>query len=598
MFIKRIELLGFKTFADKTVIELSDGITAIVGPNGAGKSNIADALLWVLGESNVRNLRGQRSTDVIFNGSEKRRAIGMAEVSLTLDNSCRTLPIDFSEVTITRRAFRSGESEYFINKTRCRLKDIYELFLDTGVGREAYSIVSQGEIDAVLSAKPEDRRELFEEAAGIKKYRYRREEALRKLERTETNLRRVCDIMAEIGGRIEPLAEQAEQARRYNELQSRLWDIEIGLLIRDLKRLTATLAEVRTTKKEADGAIAEYDGRLDKLDAERTQLAADLARLEEEVESARKTSQTLSANTQRLESKRALADERLKAAGITRERAEEEIVALERKLEETRARVIQLEADEISGSQTESNVREAVEVARKGVELLQTQLDEAVQAANERKSDYLKLTRELAAKRAALQSTRERIEQLDNLIAKCNEEIAHLDRQAQDASANKNRAFEKVQSARDQIAKIEADLERLKTERSSAESQTVDLRRKHAQLSSRLTALNSRLATLREMAETHEGFFEGVRSVMDAAKSGLIKGEFAVVADVLTVPDGYELAIETALGAAVQDIIADSIQQVRPAIDYLRASGSGRATFLPLDMMRAPNAEVRGGVEG
>jgi len=191
MFIKRLELLGFKTFADKTELELSEGITAVVGPNGSGKSNIADALMWVLGESNVRNLRGQRTTDVIFNGSERRRAIGMAEVSLTLDNSCKTLPIDFDEVTITRRAFRSGEGEFFINKTRCRLKDIYELFLDTGLGREAYSIVSQGEIDAVLSAKPEDRRELFEEAAGIKKYRYRREEALRKLERTEANLRRV-----------------------------------------------------------------------------------------------------------------------------------------------------------------------------------------------------------------------------------------------------------------------------------------------------------------------------------------------------------------------------------------------------------------------
>ena len=232
MFIKRIELFGFKTFAEKTEIELSRHY-GIVGPNGCGKSNIADALMWVLGESNVRNLRGQRATDVIFNGSEKRRALGMAEVSLTLDNSCGTLPISFNEVTVTRRAFRSGEGEFFINRSRCRLKDIYELFLDTGIGHEAYSTVSQGEIDAILSAKPEDRRELIEEAAGIKKYRYRREEAIRKLDKTQANLHRVRDIMSEIGGQLEPLAEQAEQARRYYELSSRLREIEIGLLIRD-----------------------------------------------------------------------------------------------------------------------------------------------------------------------------------------------------------------------------------------------------------------------------------------------------------------------------------------------------------------------------
>ena len=238
MFVKKIELFGFKTFAEKTTVELDQGITAVVGPNGSGKSNIADALLWVLGEANVRNIRGQRATDVIFNGTEKRRALGMAEVSLTLDNACGTLPLDFNEITVTRRAYRSGDAEYFINKARCRLKDIYELFLDTGIGREAYSFVTQGEIDAVLSAKAEDRRELFEEAAGIKKYRYRRTEAMRKLEKTEANLHRVRDIMSEIGGQLEPLAEQAEQAGKFNGLNDRLREIEIGILIRDLRRFT------------------------------------------------------------------------------------------------------------------------------------------------------------------------------------------------------------------------------------------------------------------------------------------------------------------------------------------------------------------------
>ena len=598
MFIKRLELLGFKTFADKTLIEFSDGITAIVGPNGAGKSNIGDALLWVLGESNVRNLRGQRTTDVIFNGSERRRAIGMAEVSLTLDNSCKTLPIDFDEVTITRRAFRSGEGEFFINKTRCRLKDIYELFLDTGLGREAYSIVSQGEIDAVLSAKPEDRRELFEEAAGIKKYRYRREEALRKLERTEANLRRVCDIMAEIGGRIEPLAQQAEQARRFNELQARLWDIEIGLLIRDLKRFTASLAEVRSTRKDAESAVEDCDRRLAELDAERTTLNSELARLEEELEAARKVSQTLSANTQRLESKRALADERLKAAGIARDRAEEDIARLGAKLDETRARAAELEAALASGERAESQAEEAVKIAAGSVEQLQERLDRASRAVDERKSDYLELARDLAAKRSALQSARDGIEQLGAALARRNEEIHELEEQASDALSRRDRASAEVQSAGERIAAIEAAIGALRKELSEAEVRAADLLEKQTQVSRELAAKSSRLATLRETAESHEGFYEGVKSVMNAARSGEIKGSFAVVADVLSVPQGCELAIETALGAAVQDIIADSIEDVKAASAFLKARGTGRATFLPLDMMRAPEGEVRGGAEG
>jgi chromosome segregation protein len=214
MYIKRLEIQGFKTFADRTEVELTSGITAVVGPNGSGKSNIADAISWVLGEQNIRNIRGTRAQDVIFAGSDRRKPLGMAEVSLTLDNACGSLPVDFSEVTVTRRAFRSGEGEYFINKAPCRLKDIYELFLDTGMGREAYSMVSQGEIDAILSAKAEDRRGLFEEAAGIKKYRFRRKEASKKLENTEGNLRRVNDIVSELAGQVEPLAEQAGQAEQ------------------------------------------------------------------------------------------------------------------------------------------------------------------------------------------------------------------------------------------------------------------------------------------------------------------------------------------------------------------------------------------------
>ncbi|HEY3298597.1 MAG TPA: AAA family ATPase, partial [Armatimonadota bacterium] len=251
MILKKLEIQGFKSFADRTEVLFTPGVTAVVGPNGSGKSNISDAILWVLGEQNVRTLRGQKAQDVIFAGTDKRRPIGMAEVSLTVDNSSGRLPLNYSEVTITRRAYRSGESEFFINKIACRLKDIYELFMDTGVGREAYSIVSQGEMDAILSARPEDRRGLFDEAAGIKKYRHRKKEAERKLDSVQGNLNRVNDIIVELQDQVEPMAEQARIAERYLELTSRLREIEVGILVNDLRRFTDDLERVREEKDAA-----------------------------------------------------------------------------------------------------------------------------------------------------------------------------------------------------------------------------------------------------------------------------------------------------------------------------------------------------------
>jgi len=597
MFIKRIELLGFKTFAEKTEIELSEGITAVVGPNGSGKSNIADALQWVLGESNVRNLRGQRATDVIFSGSEKRKALGLAEVSLTLDNACGTLPLDFSEVTVTRRAFRSGEGEYFINKTRCRLKDIYELFLDTGIGREAYSFVTQGEIDAVLSAKPEDRRELFEEAAGIKKYRYRRQEAIKKLERTETNLRRVYDIMAEIDGQLEPLSQQAEQAKRFNELQSRLWDIEIGLLIRDLRRYTAALTEVRESKVGAVERIEEFDGRLVALEAEKEEQNARLAELEELVEEARRVQQTIAGNAQRLESKAALIDERLKSAGSARSQADDEIASLERKIVEARERIAKLEADLESGSEGEAGVRAAAAAKGKTLEELDRRFEEISRAVSDQKASFLELAKELAAKRNALQNSSDRVTQLEQALAKYSEEITALESQKYDAEFAGEEAAQEIEGLQKRIQDLAAEISRLTEERKAAQAECSSLNSKQSELSREIAGRSSRLSTLREMAEAHEGFFEGVRNVMAARKAGRISGEFAVVADVISVPKGYEVAVETALGANVQDVITDTVDDAKHAITFLKENRAGRATFLPLDNMEHPSNEVRGRLE-
>ena len=588
MFIKSLELIGFKSFAEKTEIQLGSGITSVVGPNGCGKSNIADALMWVLGESNVRNLRGQKVTDVIFNGSDKKRALSMAEVSLTLDNTCGTLPISFSEVTVTRRVYRSGEGEYFINKSRCRLKDIYELFLDTGIGREAYSFIAQGEIDAILSAKPEDRRELIEEAAGIKKYRYRREEAIRKLDKTQANLHRVSDIMSEIGGQLDPLAEQAEQARNYEELQKRLNEIDIGMLIRDLRRFAESLDEVRRSKEGSAGKIEEFDILIAELEADKEKLSDKLRRLEEEVESARRVQMNLSANVQRLDGKAALLDERLKSAQSEITRTDEEITTLERRIEETKARIAQLETDERECSEAAGRVKIDVDARTRTLSDLDKLFEDASRAVNDQKASYLELAKELAAKRNALGNSRQRVAQLEAALAKHDSEIAALESQRAVTVKTGEQAAAQAKLLETSIQELAANAARLTEDRKAAEAELVDLNRCYSELAREIAAKASRLGTLREMAESHEGFFEGVRSVMAAAKSGKLAGEFAVVADVITVPKGCEIAIETALGGSVQDIIADTVDQAKEAIAFLKRNEAGRATFLPLDGMHIP----------
>ena len=594
MFVKKIDLFGFKTFAEKTTVEMDHGITAIVGPNGSGKSNIADALLWVLGETNVRNIRGQKAVDVIFNGTEKRKALGVAEVSLTLDNTCGTLPIQFNEVTVTRRAYRSGEAEYFINKTRCRLKDIYELFLDTGIGREAYSFITQGEIDAVLSAKSEDRRELFEEAAGIKKYRYRRSEAIRKLEKTEANLHRVRDIMAEISGQLEPLEEQAEQARKFEELQSRLREIEIGLLIRDLRRFTQSLDDVRMSKEGAEEKIEAYDKEIADLEWEKDKQATAFQQLEQEVENSRRVSQNLSGNVQRLEGKFALVEERLKSAGSAREQADEDIVEIERKIQEAKERIEKLELEVSVSSEAEQRAKIASEARSAALIELDSRYEEINKAISDQKANYLELAKQLAAKRNALQNARDRAAQLESGLKKYADEISALESQKQDAEKLSTEAAGQVESLKTKIQEIASEIARITDERKRLESDLAEQGKKISDISRDIAAASSRLATLREMAESHEGFFEGVRSVMAAKKAGRLHGEFSVVADVISVPKGYETAIEIALGSSVQDVITDTVGEAKQAIAFLKENKVGRATFLPLDNMSDQRHKVIG----
>jgi len=586
MFLTKLELMGFKTFADRTTLEFSPGITAVVGPNGTGKSNIADAVLWALGEQNIRNIRGTRVEDVIFTGSDKRKRLGMAEVSLTFDNSCGTLPLAFSEVTVTRRAYRSGEGEYFINRAQCRLKDIYELFLDTGMGREAYSIISQGEVDAVLSAKPEDRRALFEEAAGVKKYRHRRKEATKKLENTEDNLRRVNDIVHELNTQVEPLAEQAEVAKRYTELNTRLRHIEIGLLINDLRRYTTELDKIRQARQDGAERIAEYDSRIADLDAQKAELVRRLSELEDKIEQARTFHQEIQNAVQQLESRLALIDEREKTYRDTRAAIAADISQLESRAEETSARLERMRLDREACVRRETELRSEAATCVEHLTDLDRRLGEAAKAVEEQKASYVEIAAELAAKRNELENRRTRIPELEKKAEQLRAELGSLDKDRDAAIEQKDEALRLIDDFREDMGQAEERLRELgDAERELAEN-LKSHRENLATLQKESLKKSSRLRALEEMTEAHEGFYEGVRSVMAAHKAGKLQGHYAVVVDVISVPGGLETAMEVVLGSGIQDIITDTVDEAKRAIQFLKENEAGRATFLPLRGIR------------
>lgn len=596
MYLKRLELQGFKTFAERTELELNAGVTAVVGPNGTGKSNISDAILWALGEQNVRELRGTKSQDVIFSGSDKRKPTGMAEVSMTFDNTSGVLPVQFSEVTITRRAFRSGDGEYFINKTACRLKDIYELFMDTGVGREAYSTISQGEMDAVLSAKPEDRRGLFEEAAGVKKYRHRRKEATRKLDNTTQNLQRVYDIVAELGDQIEPLREQSELARRYNELAVRLREIEVGLLISDLRRRSGEFEAVIEAKGGGDDNLAGFDVKIADLDSEKEQLQSKLTAMEKQIDQARAAYQELSTERQRLESLAVLMEERTRSADTAHKTLDAEIAALEVQTEETREKLARLELEAGSAGTREAELTDQIGQMLRESEELDKQIEEATRRIDEQKSSYLELAKETASRRTDAENSKHRVEELGAVLAKLTSEIDVVEKERQDTAARAKAAEKAILNLTQELAEQEKALNEARAMRAEQETALAEQTRRQTDLQRTLMEKASRLRALKEMADSHEGFFQGVRSVMASVKAGRLRGNFAVVADIISVPEGYETAVEVALGSSVQDIVAETVDDAKRAIQFLKEGNSGRATFLPLNGIKPSVSSVMGDV--
>ena len=584
MFLKRIELIGFKSFADRTELEFVPGITAVVGPNGSGKSNISDGIRWVLGEQSAKSLRGGNMQDVIFAGSDTRKAVNFSEVTITLDNTDRTLPLDYDEVTVTRRVHRNGESEYLINKQACRLKDITELFMDTGIGKEAYSIIGQGRIEEILSTRAEDRRGIFEEASGIVKYKTRKREAQKKLEDTEQNLVRIHDLIAELEGQLEPLREQSEKAKRYKELREQLKSKEISLYVHQIehvhaswKELGAKLEQLKAQQAELMAVVSRHDATLEqdrlalrRIEDEIERLHAELLAISEEYEKCEGLGEVLKERRRNLEQNRKQLEETIAAqsariAELAKEEADlrAKAAALGQTLEEQRGQLAR-EEEKLSGAGASADAEEE--------ERLKSELLDVLSAMASLRNEirYAEQQREAAERRLKRLDEEEAADagELERLAARRTEMSARLEENAKALEAVRQRL----------IAETER---RQELQRSLEETQALIRRWEQKR-----DAGVSRRDTLKEMQESLEGFMQGVREVLKAARRGALSGVHGAVAELIRVPEHLEIAVETALGGALQHIVMDDERTAREAIGYLKQRQLGRATFLPLDVIR------------
>lgn len=588
MKLKRLCLSGFKTFADRTEIELSEGITAVVGPNGCGKSNIADAILWALGEQNPRLLRGTDSREFVFAGAERRRPLGMAEVQVVVDNSDGSMPIEFAEVAIARRIYRSGESRYSINGVACRLKDIVDLFLDTGMGRGAYSFITQSEVDAVLSARPEDRRELLEEAAGVQKYRTRKRESLRKLETAELNMTRINDIVGELERQREPLQGQAVKAERYLAATERLRSVEVDLLIAEIHRCDYELYAARTDRDDCISGVRELDERLANLERDASRARESLAEAEKEQEAASLSRQGAATQVERTEHQLQLTLERELNARETAQTLEMEMHALaerEQALTETLKR-------ERSALQRAQSAEEERRSELKAARLRLSELDEAVSRAEALGRDQAlaqkRLLAERAARESALAACRTRIDEAGRRLAELEDERERAGLAAAAAEERRRTAEEHAADLRKALRQAEAAHRDALGRRRDAEDALERAEAEAASVRRRMIERRSRLETLKEMQAAGEGLFQGVRAVLRASRDGALSGEYSAVVDILTVPEPLRTAVDVALGSSAQNIICASAAEARSAIEWLKSGRRGRATFLPLDSVEPP----------
>ncbi len=594
MHLKGLKMQGFKSFADAIELSFSEGITAIVGPNGSGKSNISDAVRWVLGEQSAKTLRGSKMEDVIFNGTQTRKKLGFAEVTLTLDNRDRHFNVSFDEVAVTRKVFASGESQYLINGAPCRLKDIHEIFMDTGLGRDGYSMVGQGKIDEILSNKSEDRREIFEEAAGISKYRYRKEDAERKLKHTDENLDRVADIIGELEVQIGPLTQQAEKAKKYLTLRDelRLFDVNSALRVVDrsktqsvvLKEKIATAAahleKVQAELSHAEGAQEQCYIRFEELAAEMTACEAAMRAAEEGAVIGQREIEVLKST---IEGNRRLAERilaeiaDLKAA---KEALAENLKKEEERLVELKAALEQLKQEQMVLETDLANFDESAGDRSEQVEVLQQQLTEAFEKVSEGKIALSNLT-------LLEQNIENRRRELKQLLAQRKNELAEQEKKGGDMVSEHKRKS-------DFVAEIESRLAVLEEQENALQSRLDAQLESDNELLSLLNQKKTRHHLLVEMEQNFEGYYKSVKEIMKQHQSGMLKGAkiYGPVSKLISVDKAYATAIGVAIGGALQNIVVETEEDAKAAINCLKKLGAGRATFMPISAVSGSVLDV------
>ena len=588
MHLKRLELQGFKSFADKTILEFKDGITSVIGPNGSGKSNISDAIRWVLGEQSMKSLRGAKSEDVIFAGTQNRKSLGFAEVSMVIDNTDGKLPIEFAEVTVTRKLYRSGETGYFINKTPCRLKDIVELFMDTGIGKDGYSIIGQGKIDEILSNKSEDRRKIFEEAAGIVKYRTRKAESEKKLEHTKLNLLRINDIISEIETNIEPLRLQSDKAKQYLALRDELKSMEIGLFVYNiasnkekLEKITKDI-EVLTDNKE------EADDKFNNVKVLKEELKQEIEAITSKIEEIQNVGFESSNKIEKINSEINVAKQKILNNDENKSRLETEIEESKEKIKDLEdEKKIKHEKKESLSLNREKFEKELEEKQSKLNEITKTLSDKEIEIEDNKKEveDSVEKKYEISSQINSYDINYENYEKREKTIkTEIQSVISELD-----ASRIEKQEISKIFTDIDNKRnKLIDQLNNIQEENKQSASKIAEYDNNIDRLSYDMRMKESRQKFLIETEKEKEGYSKTVKSILMHCERNaeLGKGMHGVLANIINVDKKYEIAIEQVLGGLLQNIVTDTEQDAKRIIEYLRSNNLGRASFLPISSIR------------
>ena len=587
MRLKKLELYGFKSFAQRTEIVFQEGITAIVGPNGSGKSNIGDAVRWVLGEQSARTLRGASMQDVIFSGTQKRKPLSYCEVSLVLDNEDGTLPLEYAEVMVTRRVYRSGESEYFLNRASCRLRDVVDLFRDTGIGKEGYSIIGQGRIDEILSRKGEDRRQVFEEAAGIVKFKARKEEADKKLARTQENMARVDDILDELKRQMDPLEDQAKTARIYLELASELKELDLNLFLVRSDRMEAKLRENDQEMQGIQAVLEQTEITLQEKTEQRDARQAEIAALEEKVSEAHNALLSGMEAVHAAQDAVRGAEERRRSRQENRERIQEELKTGDERLEE----LAQLAAESGGGSEVRTETlrqhTEALEQARTAEEAARKDAAEKEEALEAHKNAMMDAMNRRAAAlndqtrlKTMLSTMETRLEEITAACGEMKETGAALESAAGEARERLRRETEEQERLAAGVSDARAQLE-------AADASVIEARREYDAKLAEMRDMESRQKLLDEMSRELEGYQNSVRQVVRHAREEGMDKVYGPLNRLLSVPRKYETAIDMVLGNAQQNVVTEDEETAKALIEYLRTNRLGRATFLPVTAVRS-----------